>query len=446
MEFLSRGRLPLVGCAAILVVSGGGALLGSLTWGLGLGLLSACTLYLAHFFSTQRAIRALLPAVRDLVHGTPAPTIEIEVPGELGALSQALGELGQRILRQLAKLQEDTAHFDGILSNMAEGVIALDKHGRVTTVNPTAQRLFGVEPSWSKGRPLLEIIRNGELNRLAHAVLTSGGSHQQEISCFSPEERVFQVHAGPLLIDGMVQGALLVLHDITDLKRLERMRRDFVANVSHELRTPLAAIEGFTETLLEGALDDPSHRREFVQTVQVHAGHLRRLIDDLLDLSAIESGQRLPVRQRTDLSKVIQEVVKTLQPAAAARSVTIHTIVPSDCMLESDPQQLRQVFVNLIDNAVKFNREGGTIEVSATCRGDSLSVDVKDTGLGILEQDLPRVFERFYRVDKARSRDLGGTGLGLAIVKHTVEALGGSVSLTSIQGQGSTFSVTLPLE
>jgi two-component system phosphate regulon sensor histidine kinase PhoR len=364
---------------------------------------------------------------------------------KIKSLTRISRDLSENLHRQLGEIQKETAHLDNILSNMAEGVITLDKEGRLLSINPSAQVLFGVDPEASLGRPLLEVIRNVNLGDLARHALETAAARYQEIPSFLPEEKIFQAHAGPLVVNGEMQGALLVLHDITELKRLERLRRDFVANVSHELRTPLASIEGFAETLLGGALTDPVHGREFVETIQNQAQNLHRLIDDLLDLSAIESGKRPPEKRRIDPASIAREVVESLAPPARARSVRVTVEAADHGFVEADPQQLRQVFVNLIDNAIKFNRDGGGVEVAMTREDGRFLIKVADTGTGIPEQDLPRIFERFYRVDKARSRALGGTGLGLSIVKHIVEAHGGQITVTSAEGRGSTFQISLPL-
>ncbi|OGR94054.1 MAG: hypothetical protein A2V88_10125 [Elusimicrobia bacterium RBG_16_66_12] len=222
------------------------------------------------------------------------------------------------------------------------------------------------------------------------------------------------------------------------------MRRDFVANVSHELRTPLASIKGFAETLREGAVDDKEHRIEFLRTIEEHADHLTKMVDDLLDLSAIESGHRLPRLEPEDLAVLLTESVRAFAPIAGDRGVALEALpLPLLPKALADRDQFRQILANLLDNAIKYTERGGRVEVSAEASAGGLSVAVRDTGAGIPADDLPRVFERFYRVDKARSREAGGTGLGLSIVKHLVEAHGGKVSVESRQPGGSVFRFTL---
>ena len=409
---------------------------------LSLGVAAALFLLFAH--QTRRKILLLTQIARNMAQGLTFHASGLRLRGSFGKLAASLDELGENLNRQLEELERETAHLDSILSSMTEGVITLDKEGRLLSINPAAQALFGVDPEHNLGRPLLEVIRNANLGELARHALETGTSRYQEIPSFLPEEKIFQAHAGPLRVNNEIRGALLVLHDITELKRLENMRRDFVANVSHELRTPLASIEGFSETLLGGALGDPAHNREFVETIQTQARNLHRLIDDLLDLSAIESGKRPPLKKAVDPAQIAREVIETFAPAARTRNVRLHVDAPASCRLEADPDQLRQVFVNLIDNAIKFNRDGSEVKVSIDRRDGRLHIDVADQGIGIPQQDISRIFERFYRVDKARSRELGGTGLGLSIVKHIIEAHGGQISVTSSENQGSTFRISFP--
>jgi two-component system phosphate regulon sensor histidine kinase PhoR len=235
------------------------------------------------------------------------------------------------------------------------------------------------------------------------------------------------------------------LHDITRLRQLEQVRKDFVANVSHEIKTPLASIKAFAETLRTGAIDDPANRKEFVEVIEKDADRMTRLVDDLLELSSIESGRRAPNFESIALAECAQGVAVSLAPLAERKQVRIEIRIPNDLPpLRADKGQLRQVLTNLLDNAIKFNKDKGGVTVTASADQRVVTVVVQDTGSGIPAEDLPRIFERFYRVDKARSRELGGTGLGLAIVKHIVDAHGGSVGVESEPGQGATFRFTLP--
>ena len=267
-----------------------------------------------------------------------------------------------------------------------------------------------------------------------------------ELTVLQPIERTLKVHAVPC--DPIEPGGpelVLVVQDVTELYRYERLRKEFVANVSHELKSPLTAIRGLTETLREGALQDPAHGQQFLGLIEQETARLSRLIDDLLELAQLESGQGPRPTQRVELGALIDEMLPALQAKARPRQITIEAHLDRSWQVGVDADWLRRILRNLLDNAVAYNREGGTVTVTVQPESGWARVAVADTGLGIPAEDLPRVFERFYRVDKARSRESGGTGLGLAIVKHAVESYGGAVAVESQLGRGSTFTFTIPL-
>jgi len=362
---------------------------------------------------------------------------------ERALLGETLNALAARVEETIGELSRDKGRLAAVLDQMAEGVVAVDAEGRVLLVNPALSRLLGIDPEQAKGRGHLESLRHHGLAELVGEVLRGGAPAARELRLFSPEELVFDAHAAPLHQGGKAAGALVVLHDITRLRRLEQVRRDFVANVSHELRTPLSSIKGFAETLLDGALDDKEHRAGFVKTIEEQAVQLSKLVDDLLDLSSIESGHRPPTLAPTDLRALAADAARRFAPAAAERGVTLATPASSPVTALADAEQVRQVLANLIDNAIKYTDPGGRVEISVEAKGSEAIASVRDTGVGIPEGDQARVFERFYRVDKSRSREAGGTGLGLAIVKHLVEAQGGRVWVESRQPGGSTFFFSL---
>jgi two-component system phosphate regulon sensor histidine kinase PhoR len=344
----------------------------------------------------------------------------------------------------VAELSRDKNRLAAVLDQMSEGVVAVDAAGRVLLVNPALSALLGIDPVQARGRSYIESLRHRGLAELIGAVLQGAPAGPREVRLFAPEELVFDAHATPLAQDGRPAGALVVLHDITRLRRLEQVRRDFVANVSHELRTPLASIKGYAETLRDGALDDKKHRLEFLSTIEEQAVHLTKLVDDLLELSSIESGHRAPKLAVADIGPLLDAAARDAARLAAERMIAISAQHPADLpRVLFDEGQIRQVLANLVDNSVKYSEAGGVVELGAALVDGDVVVSVRDQGVGIPDADLPRVFERFYRVDKSRAREAGGTGLGLSIVKHLVEAHGGRVWVASRQPGGSTFFFSL---
>jgi signal transduction histidine kinase len=352
------------------------------------------------------------------------------------------------------KLKEKTkaegsghAQQEAIVTNMVEGVLVLDKKGDILLMNPSLRKSFLVDMS-PEGKKPLEVMRHIVVQDIADGILKekARGVISQEISIAGQEEKIFKVNGVPIMREENIEGAILVFHDITELRRLERMRQDFVANVSHELRTPLSSIKGYAETLLHGALDDKVNARDFVGIIHHDSERLSKLIDDLLNLSKIESGKIKMIFLPVELPALIRRIAAVLENQAKARSILLTVNAPQGLpKVLADESRLSQVILNLLDNAVKYTPEDGSVKISANSQDGFVQVDVTDTGLGIPDEDIPRIFERFYRVDKARSRELGGTGLGLSIVKHIVSAHNGQVWVSSQLGKGSTFSFTIPV-
>jgi two-component system phosphate regulon sensor histidine kinase PhoR len=330
---------------------------------------------------------------------------------------------------------------------MVEGVVAVDGHEHVLVMNERARAIFGLGAMRGERKPFLEVIRNVELHELFRdsRAGSPGLVLRREVRLAAPAGRVLEVQALPLALGGDEWGLVMVLHDVTELRRLEDVRTEFVANVSHELRTPLTAIHGYLETLLEGALEEPEHARKFLEIVFRHTERLGRLISDLAELSNIELGRITLALARTPLDEVVDSVVAIIGPRAARGGVRLASAVPPGLVaVTADHDRLVQILINLVDNAVKYTPRGGDVRIGASLiAGDRVEVTVTDTGIGIPRSDLPRITERFYRVDKARSRELGGTGLGLAIVRHLVLAHGGELAIESELEQGTTVRFTL---
>ncbi len=340
----------------------------------------------------------------------------------------------------------ELAQQQALFNSMSEGVLVLDADGRVRLVNQALERLFGIAGD-IRGRTVMEALRLHQVQELVNRTLLEGQvqEHDMELPGLDGERSV-QVNSAVVLgPDGRHQGLILVCHDLTQLKQLENTRREFVANVSHELRTPLSLIKGYVETLIDGAKDNPEVATKFLQTIEKHADRLTFLIEDLLTISRLESGQ-VVMNQQTIAPRAIAEcVIHDLESKAAAKTASLVNEVPAELVAHADSDRLQQVVFNLVDNAIKYGQSGGQVHIGAR-KADLKRVElwVRDDGPGIPPEAQARVFERFYRVDKARSREAGGTGLGLSIVKHIVQSHGGEVWVESEPGKGATFFFTLP--
>lgn len=370
-----------------------------------------------------------------------------EVEGELDDLAWSINYMARELRRNLDVITQERNRARAIVNSMADGVIALDKHGQVILINPVVEKLFNIKATLCIGTELIKVVRNHELEQLFIQALHSGHSMiNMELQILTPEARMFRVHVAPLKGNHDEKiGVVGLLTDVTERRRLERMRSEFVANVSHELRTPLTSINGFVETLLDGAMEQPTVARNFLEIINNEGKRLANLIDDLLQLSKLEDRRTIINKQPVDLTSVILNTINMFEVRANEKNIALTTDIPDNLpMVPCEQGFLAQVIINLVDNAIKYTLADGKVEVKVTYNKDEVKVAVSDTGIGIPQENLPRVFERFYRVDKARSREQGGTGLGLAISKHIVEAHGGKIMATSNQ-EGSTFSFTLPL-
>ncbi|MGQ0645667.1 MAG: ATP-binding protein [Elusimicrobiota bacterium] len=336
--------------------------------------------------------------------------------------------------------------FTPVLETLSAGVLIVDARRRVLRCNEAVAPWTNRPPKDCAGLPLWDVLRHREAEDMVSRVLASGRPETAELSLSFPSETHWAVAARPFPPQGPPQGAVITFDDLSRLRRLENMRKDFVANVSHELRTPLTALRAALETLLEGALEDPKSARDFLETAQSQVDRLQRLIEDLLVLSRLDRSGPEAKGGAADVRATAEKILKVLGPMAEKSRVTLETRWPEAPLRAAvSADLLIQVLTNLLDNAVKFNRPGGKAVLSARAAGGSAEIVVEDTGAGIAAEDLPRVFERFYRADKARAADTGGTGLGLSIVKHIAENAGGSVRAESAPGRGSRFTVTLPL-
>ena len=393
---------------------------------------------------TINSINRMIQVSRKFSEGDFSRRIIHRSKDEIGELAETLNKMAQDIEDKIREIETQNQKLATTFNSMIEGVIVVDKAGRVVSVNPTVEKIFGISRKDVEGKIFLEAVRNNDIAEIINALLKNGKPISAEIALVYPVHRIFEVNAAPIFDNDGINGCLLVIHDITEIRMLETVRRDFVANVSHELKTPLTSIKGFVETLLEGALEDKENNRSFLKIIQDHAERLNKLIDDLLSLSHLESKEITLNKRTFNLRQQLEEVILGFKSQLKKKDIEVANDLPAGISANADKDRIEQVFTNLIDNAIKFNKEKGSIRIYTQEINGKVKVFVEDLGIGIPAKDIPRIFERFYRVDKARSRELGGTGLGLSIVKHIVELHGGSVGVESTEGLGSKFWFTIP--
>ena len=410
-----------------------------------------CTLYLYRFARrTEQPILDIHDAALHFANGELDYTLPPDPTNTLTDVVDALNTMTEQLRKRIEVLTRQQNEQRAILAGMVEAVVVLDTSLEIIDVNPAASRLMNMEPAAAKRRSILEVFRNLELYNFARETVESRQAREADISLVGPERRFLQVHGTVLRNDSPETGqtadrVVLVLNDITKLKNLENIRKDFVANVSHELKTPITSIKGFIETLSDGAIDDPATSRRFLAILANQTDRLQAIIDDLLSLSRLEQseGRQLEV-ESFNLCQILQNAIRVCGDKAERRRIGIALRCNERFTVVANPVLLEQAVINLVDNAVKFSQEGETVTVEARRELGSLDIAVSDRGIGIPQKDLPRIFERFYRVEKARSRDLGGTGLGLAIVKHIALSHKGEVLVESTLGEGTTFTIRLP--
>jgi two-component system phosphate regulon sensor histidine kinase PhoR len=448
-----------------------------LVWGVAGGTAAAAML-LAFVLARRlaRPIQELTAGAERIATGEYGHKVYAVGPDEIGTLARAFNAMSERLADQFAQVEEDRQQLRAVLSGMVEGVVAIDADQRILFANERAAQLLGFAVSTAVSRKLWEVVRQLGIQEVVRRGLAGSEPYHEELNWNGPGCSSLVVHVTQLPGNPAARGAVLVLHDTSELRRLERIRQEFVANVSHELKTPLAIIKANVETLLDGAVDDAEHRGYFLELIDEQANRLHMLILDLLSLARIESSAEAFEFQTVPLAPLVADCLDRHRARAEARGQlleamgnaergtgngdqTVATASPprsstlpvprsafpvNELAAWADEEALHQILDNLVDNAVKYTPSGGRIAVNWYAEDDQVCLEVSDTGIGIPERDLPRIFERFYRVDKARSRELGGTGLGLSIVKHLVQAMQGSIRATSQLGQGTTFVVRLP--
>ena len=401
----------------------------------------------AIWFCVQRIVAPLAELTaqaRAVSTGDRSALLGLDHRDEVGVLAGAFNQMQRDLDRRLDQIQKNNERLQTVLGSMAEGVLAVGPDHTILLANDAGRQLLDFATPEPLGRPLLEVTRARPVYSAVQKALATTGPVETEFDSPGLLRRTLLLRA-TRLPGAPCPGVMVVLHDMTELRRLENLRRELVANVSHELKTPLAAIKGYAETLRLGAVHDPEHNVQFVRRIEEQADRLHELILDILQIARIESGQESFELTDVPLAELIEQCCEQFAETAAARKIALAAeLPPRELTVWADDEGVRTILSNLVDNAIKYTPEGGAVTVRANSDSDSATLEVADTGIGIAEQDQERVFERFYRADKARTRELGGTGLGLAIVKHLTQAFGGNVSLTSQPGRGSTFRVQLP--
>ena len=437
-DIVARLSLPLAGVddakSRVRSLVFGGAMI---------GLLVALVFSVAAADLMSRRLRNLTTVARRMAKGELDARNRLESTDEIGELGRTLDHLADNLSRSLGELRGDRDLLGRILESMREGVLVMDVEHRILLANPCLREMLLLD-SDVVGRSTIEVVRNAELQTIVDKALASGDPVAGEIEIGGLKPRRLLVHAARLT--GEPRALLLVLFDVTEMRRLETIRRDFVANVSHELRTPVASIRSAAETLRMAMGHDPKAAEQFLDIIERNGQRLGELIADLLDLSRLEAREFRLNLEPLDIAELAQKTIASFAERSATRRFQIRVTVAETCPKPAgDRIAVDRVLTNLIDNALKYCPDGTNVEIVATSAGDNVRIAVSDNGPGIEARHLPRLFERFYRVDPGRSRDMGGTGLGLSIVKHLVEAMHGQISVDSGSGRGATFALTLPV-
>jgi two-component system phosphate regulon sensor histidine kinase PhoR len=388
-----------------------------------------------------RPVRQITKAAEGIAAGKLDQQIPIRTNDEIGRLGRAFNEMSLNLKNTMATIVGEKGKLVTILSSITDGVVMTDSEGNVALVNPAAERLFNFEEAKAIGRPLIEAVHDYEIDDVVKKCLKTAGEQSAQLD--SVTGRFLRVIATPITTDKL-SGALVLFQDLTELRSLQTMRREFVGNVSHELRTPLAAIKAIVDTLRDGAIDDKEAAMNFLNRLDVEVDGMTQMVAELTELSRIETGRIKLKPEPVNINSLIEEVTARLSPQAERQQVSLSTELSFDLPpIQVDKERIRQVIVNIVHNAIKFTPSGGRVAISTNHSGESVVARVSDTGIGISKDDLPHIFERFFKADKSRSTS--GTGLGLAIAKHIVQTHGGSIWVQSEEGKGSTFSFNLPL-
>lgn len=415
-----------------------------------IGLLPSLMLAYRFVDKIMEPIKAITEVTKKIAAGGFDRRVEVITDDEIGELANNFNNMAERLKETISKLSENNTKFKALLTSMKNPIIAVDNKHRLILLNPAAEELFQMKMEDALGKHILEVIRNNVLDEQLKDILQNNVENQIEVATEEPSEKILKIYSNPIKLEedpSRIIGIVALIEDVTEIRRLEKMRSDFVANVSHELKTPLTSISGFVETLKSGGIDDEDTKLRFLDIIDIETERLTRLINDILTLSEIENTQLKAMNQEILTSEALLEVEEIMRPIANGKDIELVTGIEYHLpILQGNPDWFKQMLINLLDNAIKYTPNEGKVYLHAFEKYNNIIITVKDTGIGIPKKDLPRLFERFYRVDKARSRKVGGTGLGLAIVKHIVLSLKGKIKVNSELDKGTEFTVIIPID
>ena len=416
--------------------------------GMAAGLLLSAILAWSLTSGIIKPVKNLTTAEKEIADGNYSKRVEVSSRDELGQLAATFNDMAAKLDKTVADLKDKNLKFDVILNSMTNSFVAVDSNERIIHINSIALKFFNVSKEEAMGCKLIEVIRNHHISEIVQKTIAENISSVTEVTLSTPETGTYRIYASPITAGGSDEknsGCIISIHDITVVRKLETIRTEFVSNVTHELKTPLTSIKGFVETLRSGAVNDPETIGRFLEIIDIEAERLTMLINDILQLSEIENNVSDTNLSLCDMTDIIQEVISILRVSAEKKGITVSMEASPGIKIHANRDRIKQMLINLADNAIKYNKENGTIKIRASKNDGILIVSVEDTGIGIDPIHYSRVFERFYRVDKGRSRNMGGTGLGLSIVKHIVNLYNGDISITSKPGKGTIFTVQLPV-
>ncbi|QSZ27935.1 HAMP domain-containing protein [Aceticella autotrophica] len=396
--------------------------------------------------SIVNPINEITDVTKEISKGNYNQKIEIKSIDEIGQLASAINVMTIRLRETIDELNDRNAKLEAILKSIINGVIAFDNYEKILLINDTAKKILNIEDNGIIGKHILDVVRNSKLHDLIENIIINKeySIKNLELNTFN---KYLKIYTSPIIHPQTLKkiGFVVVINDVTEVRKLERIRSDFVANVSHELRTPLTSIQGFVETLRNGAIEDSETRNKFLNIIEFETERLTRLINDILSLSEIENVKEGLITEEVAIDKEINDIFYIIEKSAYNKNIKLIKDLNCDNLkINSNRDRLRQMIINLIDNGIKYTPEGGFVKVTTKKLNNNIIITVEDSGIGIAAENIPRLFERFYRVDKGRSRKLGGTGLGLAIVKHIVESMKGNIAVESEVGKGTKFIIYLP--